>query len=813
MSEALYHSSYRHPVQNSSLSPDKSTDKTVTTDLVLVGGGHSHAIALRMLGMQPITGVRLTLISNLVDTPYSGMLPGYIAGFYDYDEAHIDLRPLANFAGCRLYIDEAIGLDLANRRVLCRNRPPVAFDYLSIDTGSTPAAATVPGAVKYTIPAKPVPRLLEEWRKILHQVQQAPAQPYVFGIVGGGAGGVELAFNLQSRLQRIVQAAGQSPDLIQVHLFQRQPDILPDRGWLMQRITQGVMRDRNIQLHLGETVTEIQPGRVYCESGLTVDCTHIFWVTTASAPPWIQSSGLATDDHGFIAVNDRLQSQSHDFVFAAGDVATMVNHPRPKAGVFAVRQGKPLVNNLRRRILGQPLKPFVPQKQFLILLGTGDYSAIASRGPVALRSRWFWNWKDHIDRKFMRQFSQLPNMNATSNSTPSPLLPGEKGPGDEGNLPTMRCAGCGAKVGSSVLQQALERVQAEQTVPAPAPHVVVGLDHPDDAAILNLPSDQLLVQTTDYFRAIVNDPYLFGQIATNHCLSDLFAMGANPDSVLAIAVIPEVQPTKQAETLYQLLSGAFQYLNAAKTSLIGGHTAEGSELAFGLTCNGLIYPDQIMRKSGLQPGQALILTKALGTGTLFAADMQLQAKGRWIETAIASMLQSNQQAAQCFQQHQVQVCTDITGFGLLGHLAEMLRSTRTPVSAEQDSAGVNTCNLYDVNVELWWDSLPILDGARETVQQGIVSSLQPQNQRVATYLAEPEQANQHPDFPLLFDPQTSGGLLAAVPMELAQDCLAALHQLGYTESRLIGRVIPCENPTQPIRMKRARREGVRSEAY
>lgn len=789
-------------MQNRSL----ATDKTVTTDLVLIGGGHSHAIALRMLGMRPIPGVRLTLISNLVDTPYSGMLPGYVAGFYDYDEAHIDLRPLANFARCRLYIDEAVGLDLVNRRVRCRNRPPVAFDYLSIDTGSTPAASTVPGAREYAIPAKPVPQLLDEWRKILDQVQQAPAIPRVFGIVGGGAGGVELAFNLQSRLQRIVQAAGESADLIQVHLFQRQPDILSDRGWLMQRITKGVMRDRNIQLHLGETVTEIQPGRVCCKSGLTVDCTHIFWVTSASAPPWIQASGLATDDRGFIAINDTLQSQSHDFVFAAGDVATMVHHPRPKAGVFAVRQGKPLVNNLRRMVLGQPLKPFVPQKQFLILLGTGDYSAIASRGPFALRSRWFWNWKDHIDRKFMRQFSELPSMNAeSSHSQPSP--PDQRD--EDTPISAMRCAGCGAKVGSSVLQQALNRVKAEQSVPDPAPHVVVGLDHPDDAAILHLPADQLLVQTTDYFRAIVNDPYLFGQIATNHCLSDLFAMGASPDSVLAIAVVPEVQPAKQAETLYQLLSGAFQVLNAAKASLIGGHTAEGLELAFGLTCNGLIYPDQIMRKSGLQPGQALILTKALGTGTLFAADMQLKAKGRWIETAIAAMLQSNQQAAQCFQQHQVQVCTDITGFGLLGHLAEMLRSTRKSTDTDWGVAESTACDvqdIQDVNVELWWDAIPMLDGARETVQQGIVSSLQPQNQRAMAYLAELEQARQQPDFPLLFDPQTSGGLLAAVPLELVQKCLAALHQLGYTDSRCIGRVIPCENPTQPIRMKKVRRE-------
>jgi selenide,water dikinase len=319
-----------------------------------------------------------------------------------------------------------------------------------------------------------------------------------------------------------------------------------------------------------------------------------------------------------------------------------------------------------------------------------------------------------------------------------------------------------------------------------AEEVVIGLDHPDDAAVLRLPSDRLLVQTTDYFRAIVNDPYLFGKIAANHCLSDIFAMGGMPQSVLAIAVVPEAVAAKQEETLYQLLLGAAQVLAEAKAPLIGGHTSEGTDLAFGLTCNGLVRQEQILAKGGLQPGQRLILTKALGTGTLFAADMRRQAKGRWIEAAIASMVQSNQDAALCLQQHQVKACTDVTGFGLLGHLVEMIKASD------------------GVAVELWWDELPILAGARDMVQQGIVSSLYPQNLRAAYYLYQGEQISDQADFPLLFDPQTAGGLLAAVPTEQADLCLAALHDLGYTESRLVGQVMSRDDETRPIRMKKTR---------
>lgn len=280
-----------------------------------------------------------------------------------------------------------------------------------------------------------------------------------------------------------------------------------------------------------------------------------------------------------------------------------------------------------------------------------------------------------------------------------------------------------------------------------------------------------MVQTIDYFRALVDDPFLFGQISANHCLSDIFAMGAAPQSALAIATLPYGLEAKVEETLYQLLSGAVKVLAQAQASLIGGHTAEGAELAFGLSCNGLAHPDQLLRKSGMKPGQVLILTKALGTGTLFAADMQLKAKGRWIEEAIESMLLSNQAAAACLQQHQASACTDVTGFGLLGHLLEMIQASQ-------------------VAVELKLEAIPILTGAQVTVQAGIVSSLQPQNLKASRSIQNLAEASLQPSYSLLFDPQTSGGLVAAIPTEQAIACLSALKALGYAQSSIIGRVLP-----------------------
>ncbi len=729
----------------------------ITQDLLLIGGGHSHAIALRMWGMRPLPGVRVTLLTDGSDTPYSGMLPGHVAGFYRREDCHINLRSLCQFAGAQLLIDRAIGLDLVNHRVLCAQRPPITFDVLSIDIGSTPQIPRL--ASGSGVAAKPVPQFLRWWDELCDRLPHHD-QPFGLGIIGGGAGGVELALAMHRRLQAIGQP-------FTLHLFHRTAELMPrHNAWVSRRFHQ-LLLERGIHLHLQESVKAVQAGQVICESGLTIACEESVWVTSATAPSWLGAAGLAVTPEGFVQVNDDLQSVSHPQVFAAGDVATMVHYDRPKAGVFAVRQGKPLLKNLQRALLQKPLQPYHPQAQFLSLIGTADGAAMASRGRWGWQSRWLWQWKDRIDRAFMHQFSHLPEM---------PHEAGEKVREPEELAAAMPCFGCGAKVGSSTLENVLHRLHP--IAPSPHPSMLIALDAPDDAAVLQLPPGQLLVQTIDYFPALINDPYLFGQIAAHHSLSDLFAMGARPHSALAIATVPYGTAAKQEEILYQVLAGAVKVLQAAQADLIGGHTIAGETLAFGLSCNGLADADRLLRKGGMQPGQGLILTKPLGIGTLFAAAMRRRAQAAWIDQAIATMLISNQFAVDCFLRHAT-ACTDITGFGLLGHLGEMVQAS-----------GVAVC--------LNGAAIPILPGARETVQQGIFSSLYEQNLRASAWIHERTTASQHPDYPLWFDPQTAGGLLAAVPLDQVNACLKTLKAVGYAHCALVGRVVPLVGDVAPI---------------
>jgi selenide,water dikinase len=309
--------------------------------------------------------------------------------------------------------------------------------------------------------------------------------------------------------------------------------------------------------------------------------------------------------------------------------------------------------------------------------------------------------------------------------------------------------------------------------------VLVGLHHPDDAAIVVVPPGQVMVHTVDFFRAIVDDPYMFGKIAANHSLGDIFAMGAEAQTALAIATVPYGVESKVEETLAQMLMGAEEVLQEAGAALVGGHSSEGAELSLGFAINGLVDPQHYLRKGGMRPGDRLILTKALGTGTLFAADMRQRAKGRWITAALASMLQSNRAGAQCLRRYQATACTDVTGFGLLGHLVEMTKAS-------------------GVDVELDLGQIPWLDGARETVAAGIVSSLQPQNIRLRRAIRDLDTVVASPLYPLLFDPQTAGGLLASVPAERAEACLSELKTLGYDHAALIGTVQPKTEHWEPI---------------
>ncbi len=699
----------------------------LSKDLVLIGGGHAHALVLRMWGMDPLPGARVTVINPGPTAPYSGMLPGFVAGHYSRDDLDIDLVSLARFAGARIITGRVDGIDRQTKQIHIPDHPPVGYDIASIDVGITSEMPALQGFEKHAIPAKPLGAFANRWDA--YRAQTGPASVVV---IGAGVAGVELAMAMAFALRKHKRAA-------KVHLIDRSTalSVLPDKP--RDRLLAALAK-QHVTLIENAEITQITAQGVTLADGRQIEAEFVTGAAGAKPQGWLAHTGLDLHN-GFVTVDDRLQS-SDPAIFATGDCAHLAYDPRPKAGVFAVRQAPILLTNFRAALAGTKWQKYQPQKDYLKLISLGRKSAMAEKSGIPFTGRMMWQWKNHIDQKFMRQFRILPQMAA-------PELPKLRVRDDTVFKPL--CTGCGAKVGRGPLRQAIA------TLPILRDDVQV---LPGDDAALLLTGDARQVFTTDHLRAVTEDPALMARIAAVHALGDIWAMGAAPQAALAQITLPRMARDLQERTLTEIMTVAGTVMAETGAQIVGGHTTMGDALTIGFSITGLCDADPITL-AGAQPGDTLIVTKPIGTGVLMAAHMTGQARGADVADAWTCMAQSHQLAAEIL--HDAHAMTDITGFGLAGHAQAMA-----------EASGV------DMMVSL--DSIPILSGALAVSEAGVTSTLFEDNRMLAPNLPETGKAR------LLFDPQTAGGLLAAVPAEEAKLLTQDLRNLGY-DAAIIGQVV------------------------
>ncbi len=768
----------------------------VFKDLVLVGGGHSHALVLRQWAMDPLPGVRITLISPQVMTPYSGMLPGLIAGHYQYEQTHIDLVKLSLWANIRFIQEKVTGIDPEARVLHLENYPDIEFDVVSFDIGSTPDQH-IDGASEFTTPVKPISEFYSRWQLIQQQARQKQIKS--LAVVGGGAGSIEVilakAFQLQS--------SGLSLDY---HLVTAADRILPNYNQIVRHRVIKQLKQYRIIVHTSSRVDKVEQGIIYCQNNQSIHADEIIWCTQAAGSSWLRTcsrslraaascarterrnrnlhgvnedfehrpstngsgavdleqvlkqNSLECTDAGFIKVRQTLQALHHDHVFAAGDIAEMIKNPRPKAGVYAVRQAPVLFHNLKAILLDQPLKKYKPQDDFLSLLALGEKTAAGSKYFLGFYGDWAWHWKDRIDRQFMDKFHHLPELSMPEQTAVNPKLitDDEK---TEQHDPAKRCAGCGGKIGASLLQQVLDEVLGNNAY------------DPKDAVQINQKSE-IIFQSVDAIKSPFQDPWLFGRIAVNHALSDLYAMNLAPGSVQLLITLPYAGQTIQKRQLKLLIQGVVAQLERLQCLLLGGHTSEASELSIGIVANGTVK-EPTFHKHGLKSGDKLVMSKPLGTGVVLAAAMQNQCDGKTYNAALESMLKANDRAARLLSKLNVKSCTDVTGFGLVGHLQEL-------------------CIASSCAARVQLNNIPLLAGAEMLAERSIKSSLYSQNQKMIADLELNKNITSKAKFDLLFDPQTSGGLLAGIPAETYKKLDNSFHQSFFT----IGEV--CQSDELPV---------------
>ncbi len=362
--------------------------------LVLVGGGHSHVEVIRRIGLRPSIGLHVVLISPQRHTPYSGMLPGLIAGHYDYAAAHIDLQTLCAASSVEWEPDAVVGMDLAQRSIQCASGKRIGYDIASLDIGSAPPPDSRHALSLTDVAVKPTETFLNWWDGVR---ERARTRSLRLLTVGGGAAGVEVTLAMQHRLQSEGARASFS-------IATMGGAILAEHPAAVRRRFERVLRERGIGLLVGARVSAIEGGVARLDSGARMDVDALVWALGPKAAPWPRQSGLATDEHGFVLVDSHLRSISHPEVYAAGDIATLQPHAHPKSGVYAVRHGPPLAENLRRALAGEKLVSYAPQRLALALISTGDRHAVASWGPLCVGGAWVWRWKDRIDRGFMARY-------------------------------------------------------------------------------------------------------------------------------------------------------------------------------------------------------------------------------------------------------------------------------------------------------------------------------------------------------------------------------------------------------------------------
>lgn len=367
----------------------------MSAQLLLIGGGHAHLCVLEALARRTRSGIDVTLVSEHDSQFYSGMMPGHLAGHYTLEECSVPLDPVAETAQADFVRARVIGLDLEQRVAITEAGGILPFDVVSIDIGPAANSGLIPG-LQHALPVRPADRLMDTWRTLELRFSGTPLSQTV-AVIGGGAAGTEIALALAYRAQ-------QSDVLLKLTLVTGRPGLLPGfpakaRRLMAQRLTALGVRVLEAQ------VEAVQPNSVAVRGAGEFYADQIIAAVGTAPHDWPAQAGLQCDAQGFIAVNRHLQSVSHPFVFAAGDCASMQGRPHPKSGVYAVRAGAPLAENLMRALTKRRLVSYRPQRLALYLLSAGGQDAVGVWGPLVVEGDWVWRWKDRIDRQFVRRFN------------------------------------------------------------------------------------------------------------------------------------------------------------------------------------------------------------------------------------------------------------------------------------------------------------------------------------------------------------------------------------------------------------------------
>ena len=674
--------------------------------LVLVGAGHSNIALIRRFAMDPLKGVRLVVINPESTAPYSGMLPGFLAGQYIADELFIDVAALCKQAGARFIRGSLERVDTASKMLLIRHQAfpnvrelYIPYDYAVLNTGAAPADS-FPSTHAGCYYVKPIRELLIDLPRIDERMRRGNRSMV---IAGGGAAGIELAFAFRARY-------GSDATITLVSRRSIDHDNALSAG---ASVIRRALEEKRITLIESVEVTEAVVGEVRLSDGRSVAAYVVCVATPVRAPSWIEQSGLAGKD-GFLNVNAELQVDDYEGLYASGDIVNLPSS-RGRSGVMAVRAGQYLAKALVQKIQGRHVSPFRPQRHWLTLLNLGDGEAIAVRGSLAYKGASLFKLKDRIDQKFMARFKPRKMSSAEA----------------------MRCEGCAAKLPGDMLTS------------------VFGQQFEDGA--ITTQQGVSRIRSIDALTHLVDDPYLIGALAMRHAVSDVWAMGASPTTALTlIAVERALSQHIEASDFVQAQAGLQDAAHAYGVEIVGGHSLSLNQPMIAVEVEGECA--RPVRKNSVMAGDELWITGPVGSGILFSALASGLTIGASIDQWVTNALKSLFEASQIAAREGVHAMTDVTGFGLAGHLREML---------SWNNLGIQ-----------WAEKIVTFSGVDECIARGIQSTAYVDNVQYA------QQIGHKAPSAVVFDPQTCGPLLIAASPGIAKRVVHIWEEAGLSPQQI-----------------------------
>lgn len=694
----------------------------ITNDLVLIGGGHSHLSVLMKLSKRPINGNRITLITNEIDTPYSGMIPGYIEGIYSWRDSHIDLYRLCLKLNVRFIHAEVERVSAHEKEIYFKDRPKIKFDVLSINTGIQSNNREIKGAAKYCLPVKPISKLTNNF---LNKITNFKS----IAFIGGGAGSVELALAIKKRFLNINQD-------IKITIITGKRGLLSTFPQKTKLTSLKTLEKFKIDIIEYKRVLEVKPKQIILSDKSLLKIDKAILSTNSMTPKWLAKSDILLTKDNYILVNKSFQT-NYKYVFASGDVIDFNNQNLKKAGVFAVRSGKPLAINIRKFILGKKLVEYKFNKNYLALIGTSKRSAIATKYNLTFNSRFFFYLKKYIDQNFIKKFSDFKirkkfTLEALKTDVLNIFVKHKEKITDKNDI--MQCKGCAAKVPLNALKQAL-------------PKDIVSTS--EDA--VSVPGHPELYQTVDMISSIITDPFLLGKIAANHSISDMVSVNSKITSAMMILQLPLSKTEINSRDLEQVLLGANEIFKTIDCPLIGGHTMIGKDkdpiIGFSILGQKQKKIKIMKNRRKIKTKDLLILTEKIGSGLIFAGINNYLIDSYFQTDVIKQMIKGNLNFGKISNHLNILSMTDITGFGLANHLLNLIKRDNSKTG-----------------LTIYPNKIPLFEGVNECLNKDIKSSLFKSNYDIAQkdiiYKRDKSKLDN-----ILYDPQTVGGIAFIIPQE------------------------------------------------